>query len=185
MILMFTRVYAGKRQTSQPFVPTWVFVSAYLLIWTLFGLVAYPLALAASSLAGQSVWLMDHASRIGGPALLVVAGLYQLSSLKHLCLAKCRTPLQFILSSWRDGYGGAFRMGVVHGAYCLGCCWFLFVLLFPLGIMNIAGMALLTALIYAEKSFALGRRISQIAGVALMVYGVIIMLIPAALPAIM
>lgn len=184
MILMFTTVYAGKRQKAQPFVPTWVFVSAYLLIWTLPGLVAYPLALFAEHLAGQSMWLIEQAPRIGG-ALLVVAGLYQLSPLKHLCLAKCRTPLQFLLSSWRDGYGGAFRMGVMHGAYCLGCCWFLFVLLFPLGIMNIAVMALLTALIYVEKSFALGKRISQIAGVALMIYGVIVMLVPAALPATM
>src|SRR5260370_667948 len=98
MILMFTRVYAGKRQKSQAFVPTWVFVSAYLLIWTLFGLVAYPLALGAERLAGQSMWLLNNAPRIGG-ALLVVAGLYQLSPLKHMCLAKCRTPLQFILGS--------------------------------------------------------------------------------------
>jgi predicted metal-binding membrane protein len=181
MILMFTTVYAGKRQQGQAFVPTWVFVGAYLLVWTLFGVLAYPLALLAESLAGQSMWLMMNAPRIGG-ALLVVAGLYQLSPLKHMCLAKCRTPLQFLLSSWRDGYGGAFRMGFVHGAYCLGCCWFLFVLLFPLGIMNIAVMALLTALIYAEKSFSLGRQISQIAGVALIVYGVIVLFMPAALP---
>lgn len=184
MILMFTTVYTGRRQKSQAFVPTWVFVSAYLLIWTLFGLVVYPLALFAERLAGQSMWLMTNAPRFGG-TLLVVAGLYQLAPLKHLCLTKCRTPLQFILSSWRDGYGGAFRMGFVHGAYCLGCCWFLFVLLFPLGIMNIAVMALLTALIYAEKSFPLGRQISQIAGVALIIYGVIVIYVPAALPAVM
>jgi predicted metal-binding membrane protein len=181
MILMFTRVYAGKRQLGQAFVPTWVFVGAYLLVWTLFGVVAYPLALLAERLAAQSMWLMSNASRISG-ALLVLAGLYQLSPLKHMCLTKCRTPLQFILSSWRDGYGGAFRMGFVHGVYCLGCCWLLFVLLFPLGIMNIAVMALLTALIYAEKSFPLGRQISQIAGVALIVYGVIVLFMPAALP---
>jgi predicted metal-binding membrane protein len=181
MILMFTTVYAGRRQKSQAFVPTWVFVSAYLLIWTLFGLLAYPLALFAERLAGQSMWLMMNAPRIGG-ALLVIAGLYQLSPLKHMCLSKCRTPLQFILSSWRDGYGGAFRMGFVHGAYCLGCCWFLFVLLFPLGIMNIAVMALLTALIFAEKSVPLGRQISQIAGVALISYGVLVVLVPALLP---
>jgi predicted metal-binding membrane protein len=181
MILMFTTVYAGRRQKSQAFVPTWVFVSAYLLVWTLFGVVAYPLALLAERVAGQSMWLMMNAPRIGG-ALLVVAGLYQLSPLKHMCLAKCRTPFQFILSSWRDGYGGAFRMGFVHGAYCLGCCWFLFVLLFPLGIMNIAVMALLTALIYAEKSVPLGRQISQIAGGALISYGVLVVLVPALLP---
>ncbi|HEX9132046.1 MAG TPA: DUF2182 domain-containing protein [Ktedonobacteraceae bacterium] len=181
IILMFTAVYAGKRQKSQAFVPTWVFVSAYLLIWTLFGVVAYPLALGAETLAGQSMWLMNNAPRIGG-AFLVVAGLYQLSPLKHLCLSKCRTPLQFILSSWCDGCGGAFRMGFVHGAYCLGCCWLLFVILFPLGIMNIAVMALLTVLIYAEKSFPIGRQMSQIAGVALISYGVLVVLVPAALP---
>jgi predicted metal-binding membrane protein len=184
MILMFTSVYAGKKSQNQAFVPTWVFVSAYLLIWTLFGLVAYPLAIGAERLAGQSMWLMTNAPRISG-ALLVVAGLYQLSPLKRICLSKCRTPLQFILGSWRDGYGGAFRMGFLHGVYCLGCCWFLFVLLFPLGIMNIAVMALLTALIYAEKAFSLGRQISQIAGVALIVYGMIVIVVPAALPAVM
>jgi predicted metal-binding membrane protein len=181
MILMFTTVYAGKRQLGQAFVPTWVFVGAYLIVWTLFGVLAYPLAVGAERLAGQSMWLMNNAPRIGG-AFLVVAGLYQLSPLKHMCLAKCRTPFQFILSSWRDGYGGAFRMGFVHGAYCLGCCWFLFVLLFPLGIMNIAVMALLTALIFAEKSVPLGRQISQIAGVALISYGVLVVLVPALLP---
>lgn len=181
MILMFTAVYAGKRQKSQAFVPTWVFVSAYLFTWMLFGVVAYPLALGAERLAGQSTWLMTNAPRIGG-ALLVVAGLYQLSPLKHICLAKCRTPFQFILSSWRDGYGGAFRMGFVHGAYCLGCCWFLFVILFPLGIMNIGVMALLTALIFAEKSVPLGRQISQITGIVLIFYGVLVILVPAALP---
>jgi predicted metal-binding membrane protein len=184
MILMFAKIYASKRQQERPFVPTWVFVSAYLLVWSLCGVVAYPLAVGIEKLAAQSMWLMENAARLGG-IVLVVAGLYQLSPLKNICLSKCRTPLQFILGSWRDGYGGAFRMGFVHGAYCLGCCWFLFVLLFPLGIMNIAVMALLTALIYAEKSFPLGRQISQIAGVALIVYGVIVIGVPAAFPAVM
>ncbi len=181
MILMFTTVYAGKRQLGRAFVPTWVFVGAYLIVWTLFGVLAYPLAVGAGRLAGQSMWLMDNAARIGG-AFLAVAGLYQLSPLKHICLSKCRTPLQFILSSWHDGYGWAFRMGFVHGAYCLGCCWLLFVILFPLGIMNIAVMALLTLLIYAEKSFPIGRQMSQIAGVALISYGVLVVLMPALLP---
>ena len=126
------------------------------------------------------MWLMTNAPRIGG-ALLVVAGLYQLSPLKHLCLAKCRTPLQFILSSWRDGYGGAFRMGFVHGAYCLGCCWFLFVLLFPLGIMNIAVMAVLTVVIFAEKMFPRGERIAQVVGLALILYGILVIVVPTTL----
>ena len=181
MILMFTKIYTGKRQQEQAFVPTWVFVSAYLLVWSLCGVVAYPLAVLIEQLAAQSMWLMENAARLAG-VVLVVAGLYQLSPLKDICLSKCRTPLQFILSSWRDGYGGAFRMGLEHGAYCLGCCWLLFVILFPLGIMNIAVMALLTALIYAEKALPIGRQISQFAGVGLIVYGVLVMFLPTALP---
>ena len=181
MILMFRAVYAGKRQREQAFVPTWVFVSAYLLVWTLCGVVAYPLALGIERLAGQSMWLMENAPRLGGGVLLL-AGLYQLSPLKHICLSKCRTPLQFILTSWHDGYGGAFRMGLEHGAYCLGCCWLLFVILFPLGIMNIAVMALVTVLIYAEKALPIGRQISQIAGIALIVYGALVIFLPAVLP---
>src|SRR5712692_7278707 len=150
MILMFARAAATKRQRGQAYVPAWVFVSAYLVVWTLFGVVAYGVAVGADTLADQSMWLMDHGPRIGG-AVLIVAGLYQLSPLKYTCLSKCRSPLSFVMQHWRDGYGGAFRMGIEHGLYCLGCCWLLFVILFPLGIMNIAVMALLTVLIYAEK----------------------------------
>ena len=181
MILMFSKIYTSKRQQELPFVPTWVFVSAYLLVWSLCGVVAYPLAVGFEQLAGQSMWLMDNAARLGGVVLLL-AGLYQLSPLKDICLSKCRTPLQFILSSWHDGYGGAFRMGLEHGAFCLGCCWLLFVILFPLGIMNIALMALVTALIFAEKALPIGRQISKLAGAGLIVYGALIMFLPAALP---
>ena len=181
MILMFSKIYQSRRQQERPFVPTWVFVSAYLLVWSLCGGVAYPLAVLIEKLAAPSMWLMENAAHLGG-VVLVVAGLYQLSPLKHICLSKCRTPLQFILSSWYDGYGGAFRMGLEHGAYCLGCCWLLFVILFPLGLMNIAVMALLTALILAEKALPIGRQISQLVGGGLIVYGVLVMFLPAALP---
>lgn len=181
MILMFSTVYAGKRRQEQPFVPTWIFVSAYLLVWSLCGVLAFPLAQGAERLATQSMWLMDNAARFGG-VILVVAGLYQLSPLKRICLSKCRTPLQFILGSWREGYSGAFRMGFEHGAYCLGCCWLLFVILFPLGIMNIAVMALVTALIFAEKTFPLGQRIAQLSALLLSAYGVLVLFVPGALP---
>lgn len=181
MILMFSKIYASKRQQQQAFVPTWVFVSAYLLIWSICGVLLYPLAVGIENLAANSMWLMNNAARIGG-AILLLAGLYQLSPLKNICLSKCRTPVQFILSSWHDGYGGAFRMGLEHGIYCLGCCWLLFVILFPLGIMNIAVMALVTALIFAEKALPFGRQVSQLAGLALILYGALIIFLPAALP---
>lgn len=181
MILMFGTVYAGKRAQKQPYVPTWIFVSGYLLVWILPGVVIYFLAVQVENLTGQSMWLMQNGTRISG-AILVLAGVYQLSPLKNACLSKCRTPLQFLLTSWRDGYGGAFRMGVEHGAFCLGCCWLLFVILIPLGLMNLPVMALVTALIFAEKALPVGRQISLIAGVGLIAYGALVIVVPAALP---
>ncbi len=181
MILIFARVHADRQQQGKPFVPTGVFVGAYLLIWTLFGVLAYIAALGAEKLAGRSVWLMDNVALLGG-VVLIAAGLYQLSPLKHVCLSKCRSPMQFVLHHWRSGYGGAFRMGIEHGAYCLGCCWLMFVILFPLGIMNLVAMALVTALIFAEKSLSLGRRISWIVAGVLVIYGALVIFIPEALP---
>ena len=184
MILVFARVQRDRRDlrsSGRAFVPTWVFVGAYLLIWALFGVLAYVGALFAEQLALQVPWIMLNAARIGG-GIIVLAGLYQLTPLKRACLAKCRTPLDFILGSWRDGYAGALRMGLEHGLYCLGCYWLLFVLLFPLGMMNIAAMALLTALIFAEKVVPRGARIAQFAALALVLYGALVIVVPAALP---
>jgi predicted metal-binding membrane protein len=181
MILIFAQVYAGKREHGQPFVPTWVFVSSYLLVWTLFGVVAYAAALGAVGLGKQSMWLMDNAARFGG-GVLILAGLYQLSPLKHSCLSKCRTPMNFILSSWREGYWGSFCMGLEHGLYCLGCCWLLFIILFPLGVMNVAAMAVITLLIFAEKSLALGQQIAKIAAIVMIVYGALVIFVPSMLP---
>ena len=177
MILMFARIYSDKKQHKQPFIPTWVFVSSYLLVWTLFGVLAYAVALEAEELGKQSIWYMENAYRIGG-GVIVLAGLYQLSPLKYSCLSKCRSPMNFILNHWRDGYGGSFRMGFEHGLYCLGCCWLLFIILFPLGVMNVAAMAVITILIYAEKSLALGHQFAKIAAVAMIIYGTQIIFIP-------
>lgn len=181
MTLIFARVHADRQQQGKPYVPTWIFVSAYLITWTLFGVLAYVAALGAEKLAGQSMWMMNNAALLGG-VVLIAAGLYQLSPLKHVCLSKCRSPMQFVLHHWRSGYGGAFRMGLEHGAYCLGCCWLMFVILFPLGIMNLVAMALVTALIFAEKSLSLGRQISWIAAGILIIYGTLVIFVPEALP---
>ena len=181
MILVFARVQRDRHSGERAFTPTWIFVGAYLLIWTLFGVLAYLGALATSGLAQQVPWIMMNSARFGG-GILVLAGLYQLTPLKRVCLAKCRTPQDFILHSWRDGSPGFFRMGLEHGIYCLGCNWLLFILLFPLGIMNIAAMVLLTALIFAEKVFPLGARIAQFAALVLILYGALVIIAPAALP---
>lgn len=184
MILTFHRVHSQRQRLGQAFVPTWVFVAAYLFLWTLFGALAYLAATVAERLAVETPLLAEHAGRVGGVSL-ILAGLYQVSPLKRRCLAKCRTPLDFILTSWRDGYWGTVRMGLQHGAYCLGCCWLLFVILFPLGIMNLAAMAVLTLLIFAEKSLPAGVAIGRVAALIFLGYGVLVLLVPSALPTFM
>ena len=114
--------------------------------------------------------------------MLLAAGAYQLTPLKDLCLSKCRTPLTFIMTSWRDGAAGALRMGFLHGAYCLGCCWLLFVILFPLGIMNIAVMAVITLIIFAEKTLPWGRAVARGTAITLIAYGSVIVAAPQLLP---
>jgi predicted metal-binding membrane protein len=181
MILTFHRVQAGKRQRGEAFVSTWVFVAAYMLVWTLAGVAAYAGALAAESVSARAGLSPANAARIGG-VVLVAAGLYQLTPLKNMCLSKCRTPITFIMTSWRDGAAGALRMGLLHGAYCLGCCWLLFVILFPLGIMNIAAMAAITVLVFAEKTLPWGRTTALSAAAALVAYGAVVVAAPHVLP---
>jgi predicted metal-binding membrane protein len=184
MILTFHKVQAGKRARGEAFVATWVFVLAYMLVWTLSGVVAYAGALAAEAVAARTALSSATAARIGG-GVLIVAGLYQFTPLKDLCLSKCRTPISFIMTSWRDGVSGALRMGLLHGAYCLGCCWLLFVILFPLGIMNIAAMAIITLVVFAEKTLPWGRPVTRAIAVALVVYGAVVLAAPQALPTFM
>ena len=181
MILTFARVQTGKAARDQAAVPVGIFVSAYLLVWIVFGAAAFAVATTSEGLADRSMWLMDNAARIGG-VVLVAAGVYELSPLKRICLAKCRSPMSWLLNSWHDGPAGALRMGVEHGAYCLGCCWLLFVILFPLGMMNIAAMALITVLIFAEKSLPISGLAVRFAALALIAYGALVIAVPAVLP---
>jgi predicted metal-binding membrane protein len=184
MILTFHKIQATKRQRGEAFVATWVFVAAYMLVWMLSGVAAYAGALAAEAIATRAVLSPAAAARIGG-AVLVIAGLYQLTPFKDLCLSKCRTPISFIMTSWRDGVAGALRMGLLHGGYCLGCCWLLFVILFPLGIMNIAAMAVITLVVFAEKTLPWGRPVARGTAAALVAYGVVVLAVPKVLPTFM
>lgn len=181
MILMFARIHRERRARGQSFVPTWVFAGAYMLVWSLTGIAAFAIAAGGDALADRWAFLSDNGARIGG-VLLVAAGLYQVTPLKTVCLSKCRTPMAFILNSWREGTAGAFRMGVDHGVYCLGCCWLLFLILFPLGMMNIAVLALVTLAIFVEKSLPVGRQAAFAFGAALVAYGLVVIAVPAALP---
>jgi predicted metal-binding membrane protein len=181
MILTFARVQAGRRERGRPVVPTWIFTGTYLALWVAFGALAYGAAVGAQELAERSMWFMDNMARIGG-GVLMAAGLYQLTPLKNICLSKCRSPLSFILGAWRDGLGGAVKMGLEHGLYCIGCCWLLFLIIFPLGMMNIAVLAAITALIFAEKSLPFGHRARVAAAGLLVAYGALVVFVPDALP---
>jgi predicted metal-binding membrane protein len=181
MILTFHRIQSGKRRRGESFVSTWLFVAGYAAVWATAGLAAYLAAVAAAAIAARLTLSPTAASRIGG-ALLIAAGLYQLTPLKHVCLSQCRSPIGFIMTSWRDGAAGALRMGLMHGVLCFGCCWLLMVVLFPLGIMNIAAMALIALIVFAEKALAWGRAAVYGTAAMLTIYGALVMAVPRILP---
>ncbi len=115
---------------------------------------------------------MVATSPILGGALLVAAGVFQWTPLKHACLAHCRSPLGFIMSEWREGTGGALVMGLKHGAYCVGCCWFLMGLLFVAGVMNLLWVAIIAAFVLVEKVAPAGPWVGRAAGLLLVGWGV-------------
>ena len=169
MILTFAKVGARRRDRAQPYVATSIFVAGYLIAWGAFS-VAATAAQWGLDRMGLLSPMMDSAAPVLGGALLIAAGLYQFSTLKHACLRHCRTPADFVLNHWRDGTGGALRMGVEHGLYCLGCCWAVMALMFVFGMMNLLWLAALTVLALLEKVAPAGHRIAQGAGI-LMVLG--------------
>jgi len=175
MLLLFRKVATQRKRQGSAFVPTWVFAAGYLLVWTAIGAVTWGLVQVGSEFSGR---LGEADREVWGPivlgAVLVVAGLYQLTPLKRVCLDNCRTPLGFVMTHWRDGYRGALRMGMVHGAYCLGCCWALFAVLVAAGVMSLAWMLLLTLVVFAEKVLPLGRRAVHATGAAFLLLGLLV-----------
>jgi predicted metal-binding membrane protein len=163
MILIFASAQA--RRARDVAVPTWVFVAGYILVWMAVGVLVYVLVQTGSEMAAR----LSPADRAGWAppalgALLIAAGLYQFTPLKRVCLSHCRSPFAFVAQHWRDGQLGALRMGLRHGAYCLGCCWALFVVLAATGMMSLAWMLLLTLVVFAEKALPQGRRTSTAVG---------------------
>lgn len=181
MILAFHKLQADRSESGGSFVSTLVFVAGYLLVWTLAGIAAYSGTLAAEMIAAGAALSPAAEARLGG-IVLITAGFYQLTPLKDRCLSKCRRPTTFIRKSWRDGISGALHMGLLHGTYCLGCCWLLFVILFPLGIMNIFVMAIITLVVLAEKTIPWPRGVSAVVAVTLAIYGAIVIVGPEILP---
>lgn len=151
--------------------PTLAFAGGYLAAWLGFSLVATGVQYALESGGLLSAMGMGSRSRWLSAAVLLAAGLYQFSPLKGACLSACRSPAAFLGRYWRPGAGGAFSLGLRHGAYCVGCCWVLMALLFVGGVMNLAWIAVLTALVLAEKWLGPGRALARGAGVVLLAWG--------------
>lgn len=165
MILLFAKI-SRTRTSAQPYVAVSAFVTGYFVVWMGASLVASVAQWQLSRTALLAPDLAIHTPAVSG-AFLILAGLYQWSPLKHACLRRCRTPLDFVLFRWRDGLGGALRLGIEHGFYCLGCCWLLMALLFVFGIMNLAFIAAIGVLILLEKVAPLGGWIARASGGAL------------------
>jgi predicted metal-binding membrane protein len=148
--------------------------AGYVAVWGLFSVGATALQRVLTQLLVMD--LMMEMTTQAAALTLVVAGLYQFTPLKLACLQQCRSPLSFIMQRWRRGLAGAFRMGAEHGAYCLGCCWALMLLLFAGGVMNLWVIVGLTLLVLAEKMFPFGRQVSWVVGAALVVSGAALLL---------
>ncbi|MEQ1953036.1 DUF2182 domain-containing protein [Mesorhizobium sp. CN2-181] len=173
-ILLYARVHRhalAVRQSHNRLAPTGVFVAGYLLVWLGFSVAAAALywllersgIVSATTMGSQSRWL--------SAIVLIGAGLYQLSPLKNACLSHCRAPAAFLSRHWRPHALGALRLGALHGAFCVGCCWMLMALLFVGGVMNLAWIAALAVLVLIEKVFPAGQWVGRAAGIALIIWG--------------
>ena len=168
-LLLYARVREA-RSGETGIAQSWVFVIGYALIWLLFsvGAAGAQRLITGSAMAIEPERVMT--------AVLIAAGAYQLSPLKSACLSQCRSPAQFLSRHWRPGIAGAVRLGILHGAYCVGCCWALMALLFVGGVMNIGWIVLLTLFVAIEKLAPGGAWIGRAAGVALIGWGLALLL---------
>jgi predicted metal-binding membrane protein len=178
ILLLFARVNRKEKAGNRPYVPTGIFAAGYLVAWGGFSVLATGLQWALEQLGLLSPMMVTTSYWLGG-TILLSAGLWQLTPIKGVCLRHCRSPLSFLAQSWRPGRLGAWRMGLEHGTYCLGCCWFLMGLLFFGGIMNLFWIAGLAGFILLEKTVPIGPWFGRIAGLAAGACG-LLMLVDAA-----
>jgi predicted metal-binding membrane protein len=170
MILLFAAINRKQRDSGGPHVATSIFALGYLAAWAGFSLVA-TLLQWGFELTGMLSPLLVGTNAIFCGVLLVAAGAYQLTPLKHACLRQCRSPLAFLGTRWRRGARGALGMGLEHGAYCVGCCWFLMGLLFFGGVMNVYWIVGLALFVLFEKMVPAGHWLGYASGAALSVWG--------------
>jgi predicted metal-binding membrane protein len=170
MTLVYAAVARKAAVQSNPVAPTFVFVAGYVVIWSLFSVAATAAQLELDRAALLSPMMVSNSVLLGS-ALLIGAGVYELTPLKHSCLRHCRAPAQFLSHNWRSGTIGAFRMGLRLGAYCLGCCWVLMGLLFVGGVMNLLWIAAISAFVLLEKILPFGHAAGWFAGAAMILVG--------------
>jgi predicted metal-binding membrane protein len=173
-------LYTTMTRRRGPDLPL-VFTAGYLLIWGAVGAAAYGLFALGSGLFGADLaW--DAGGRWFAAGVLALAAVYELTPLKDMCLAKCRSPVGFLLGTWRDGRVGALEMGCRHAAWCVGCCWALMAALFALGVMSLTWMAVVAALIALEKTLPWRRAATWGTAAILLVLAVAIVAVPNEVP---
>jgi predicted metal-binding membrane protein len=176
-IVLLHRMVVRRRGEGR--LPTVAFAGGYLAIWALVGLAPLAALVAFRQVPGQSIWV----ERAGG-AVLLVAGAYQFTRWKDACLRACRTPLSFLMThDFGRGWSGALRVGMSHGLYCLGCCWALMAVLFVVGLMNLAWMAVIAVIFIAEKNWSHGVALTRVVGGVVLAFGVAVIVDPALLHA--
>jgi predicted metal-binding membrane protein len=174
MILIFAKIQRQRRAQERPYVPTVIFLSGYLLVWAGFSVLATLAQWGLHSVALLSPMMVSTSPILGG-MILLAAGIFQWTPLKYACLTHCRSPLSFLMTDWREGHRGALIMGLRHGSYCTGCCWFLMALLFVAGVMNLLWVATITAFALIEKVAPHGDVVGRVAGVVLVIAGLMML----------
>lgn len=170
MVLTFAFLNRQRKAQQQPYVPAGMFLLGYLLIWTGFSAIVTVLQWILHGLAMLSP-MMVSTSPIFGGLILIGAGIFQFTPWKQACLMHCRTPLGFLMTSWREGHAGALKMGLHHGLSCTGCCWLLMVLLFVAGVMNLLWVATITMFVLLEKVVPRTKWLSRCGGLILILWG--------------
>lgn len=170
MILLYAAVARKTRAQGRPAPSSAAFAAGYLAVWTAFSALATASQWALEQVALLSPMMVSTSPYLGG-ALLIAAGAYQVTPLKQVCLKHCRSPVHFLTSHWRKGTGGAFRMGLEHGLFCLGCCWLLMGLLFVGGVMNLLWIAVIAMFVLLEKVARRGILVGRVTGALLALAG--------------
>ena len=174
LIAIFRRLTAARTDRARL---TTLLIAGYIGVWLLFGIAAHLFDLGLHEAFHESAWLQANAWVFGaGPLLL--AGVFQFSSLKYRCLDKCRAPLSFVIEHWRGGSTRlqALRLGAHHGVFCVGCCWALMFLMFAVGTGSVGWMLVLGAIMAIEKNMSWGRKLAAPLGIALLAWGVLIVI---------